>query len=118
MKTFAGFIGGLLTAGLSSLIVACAVRAEPPAESDPRPLADWVKKSNRNAKLMIELMAKLQPDLAAQFGVEGYDDQINDWDVGRSSLPWNREPIRAEPSLHLSRKEEHDVCAATLAAIG
>ncbi len=76
------FVGRLLAAGCSSLIVACAVRAEPPAKADPRPLPEWVKKSNQNAKLMIDLLAKLQPELAAQLGVEGYDDQIADLSPG------------------------------------
>ena len=31
---------------------------------------------------MIELMAKLQPEAAARFGVEGYDDQITDLSPG------------------------------------
>ena len=58
------------------------VRAEGPARLAPRPLAEWVKKSNQNAKIMVELMAKLQPEAASQFGVEGYDDQISDMSPG------------------------------------
>jgi Bacterial protein of unknown function (DUF885) len=75
-------VSQFLAVGLVSLIVVSMVRAEQPANAAQRPLADWVKKSNGNAKLMIELMAKLQPELAAQFGVEGYDDQISDLTPG------------------------------------
>lgn len=48
----------------------------------PRELADWVKASSQNAKLMVELMAKIQPEAAASLGVEGYDDQISDMTPG------------------------------------
>ncbi len=75
-------VGRLLAAGLSSVIVVCAVRAEQPTKAGPRPLADWVKKSNQNSKLMVELIAKLQPEIAAQLGVEGYDEQITDLSPG------------------------------------
>jgi len=69
-------------AGLVTLIFIAPVRAQPPAKPAPRPVADWVKKSNQNAKLMVELMAKLEPEAAAQLGVEGYDDQISDLSAG------------------------------------
>jgi Bacterial protein of unknown function (DUF885) len=71
-----------LTVGFASIVGTSAVRGDEPAKHAPRPLADWVKKSNENAKLMIDLMAKLQPEAAAQFGVEGYDDQITDLSTG------------------------------------
>jgi hypothetical protein len=71
-----------LIAGFMTLIFACSVWAEPPAKPTPRHLADWVKKSNQNARIMIELMAKLQPEAASRFGVEGYDDQITDLSPG------------------------------------
>jgi hypothetical protein len=57
-------------------------RAQAPAKPAPRSLADWVKKSNENAKLMAELLAKLEPEAATRFGIEGYDDQISDFSPG------------------------------------
>jgi uncharacterized protein (DUF885 family) len=72
----------LLVAEFVTLILALPVLAQPPAKPAPRPLADWVKKSNQNAKLMVELLAKLEPEEAARFGVEGYDDQILDLSPG------------------------------------
>jgi hypothetical protein len=53
-----------------------------PAKPASPPVADWVKKSNLNARLMVELMAKLQPEDASQFGVEGYDEEISDLTPG------------------------------------
>jgi hypothetical protein len=75
-------VSRLVTAVLSGMFALSPVRAEPPARASARPLPDWVKKSNQNAKLMIELMAKLQPELAARLGVEGYDHQITDQSPG------------------------------------
>jgi len=71
-----------LLVGLVPLNLGSPVRAQPPAKAAPRPLADWVKISNQNAKVMIELMAKLQPEGASALGVEGYDDQISDLSPG------------------------------------
>jgi uncharacterized protein (DUF885 family) len=72
----------LYLAGALVLILVAPVRSEPPAKpASPRD-GDWVKKSNQNARLMVELVAKLQPEAAAELGVEGYDDQITDQSPG------------------------------------
>lgn len=47
----------------------------------------WVSKSNDNAKLLLNLMAKYSPESASQLGVDGYDELISDmsrdlYDVG------------------------------------
>ncbi len=76
------FASQLVLFGFATLISVGAVRSEPPAKPATRPVADWVKKSNQNARLIVELMAKLQPEQASQFGVEGYDDQISDLSPG------------------------------------
>ena len=68
--------------GFTTLISVCWVRAEPPAKPASPPVADWVKNSNQNARLMVELMARLHPEAASQLGVEGYDDQISDLSPG------------------------------------
>ena len=66
----------LLITTIFTLILVSSVRSEPPAKPASPAVADWVKKSNQNARLLVELMAKLQPEAASQFGVEGFDDQI------------------------------------------
>ena len=55
---------------------------QPAARPAPAPTPEWVKKSNANSRLMVELMAKLQPEGASRLGVEGYDDQISDLSPG------------------------------------
>jgi hypothetical protein len=72
----------LLTAAMFPVILVSAARAQPETTPASRPVADWVKKSNQNTKVMVELLAKLQPEAASQFGVEGYDDQIIDLSPG------------------------------------
>ena len=64
------------------VIPALSIRAQPSAPAGPRPLADWVKKSNQNAQVMIDLLAKLQPEGPSALGVEGHDDQITDLSPG------------------------------------
>ncbi|MCG2584777.1 DUF885 domain-containing protein [Massilia sp. TS11] len=38
----------------------------------------WVTKSNANAKVLLNLMAKYSPESASSLGVDGYDEQITD----------------------------------------
>ncbi len=56
-----------------ALVAAAAVRAEEPA---------WIIKSNANAQVLLDNMAKLAPEFAARIGVRGYDDQILDLTAG------------------------------------
>ena len=71
-----------LTVAVFPVIVVSAARAQPQTTPASRPVAEWVKKSNQNTKLMVELLAKLQPEAASQFGVEGFDDAISDLSPG------------------------------------
>ncbi len=74
--------GRLLVTVVCTLILVPPLRSEPPVKPASPAVADWVKKSNQNARLLVELMAKLQPEEASQFGVEGFDDQIMDLSPG------------------------------------
>jgi uncharacterized protein (DUF885 family) len=38
----------------------------------------WVTKSNENAKLLLNVVAKYSPESATELGVDGYDEQITD----------------------------------------
>ena len=39
----------------------------------------WVTKSNENAKVLLNVMAKYSPESASNLGVDGYDDKISDF---------------------------------------
>ena len=51
------------------ILAAGAAFAESPA---------WVAKSNRNAQVLLEVMARFSPESAAQYGMTGLDEQIFD----------------------------------------
>ncbi len=110
MNKTSRFAARFLLAGLVTLIPGIPVHAQPPAKAAPPLLADWVKKSNLNAKVMIELLAKLQPEGASQLGVEGYDDQITDLSPGfvERQLEATRK-VRAELARRLALEDDPKV---------
>jgi len=78
---------------LSRVAVACvlfvpsvALPAEPAkappssAASSARPA--WVGKSDANARLLLDVMARFSPEFAAELGLEGYDEAIVDMTPG------------------------------------
>jgi uncharacterized protein (DUF885 family) len=60
-------VAGAMTLAFASWSVTAAA-AEPA----------WVARSNDNAKLLLNLMAKYSPESASSLGVDGYDEQITD----------------------------------------
>src|SRR5690349_20327132 len=38
----------------------------------------WIDESNRNAQILLDVMARYNAEQAASFGVEGHDDEIFD----------------------------------------
>src|SRR5688572_17875432 len=79
-------VRALLLAALASLL-ALPASAKPAAA--PAPQA-WVVKSNENAKLRLEVLAKYGPEGATQLGVDGYGEKI--LDLSRDQF----EPARAD----------------------
>lgn len=59
-----------LLAGLLSAALAAPAFAAEPA---------WVTKSNENAKVLLNVLAKYSPESASTLGVNGYDEQITDF---------------------------------------
>ncbi len=51
-----------------------AVLALPALAAEPA----WVKKSNENARLLLNVVAKYSPEGASSLGVDGFDEQITD----------------------------------------
>lgn len=72
-------LGTLLLAALSLP----AVAAEPA----------WVTKSNENAKVLLNVLAKYSPEGASNLGVDGYDEQITD--MSRDQFEPNNRDLRA-----------------------
>jgi uncharacterized protein (DUF885 family) len=86
---------------LSTLLVAAlslpAVAAEPA----------WVAKSNENAKVLLNVLAKYSPEGASNLGVDGYDEQITD--MSRDQFEANNRDLRAAiAELHKRMRVEAD----------
>lgn len=60
-----------------SLIAIFSVVTEAPAQA-----ATWVEKSNLNAQIVLDVLAKLSPEGAGQLGVDGLDEEISDLGAG------------------------------------
>src|ERR1700733_14600761 len=76
-----------------SLVLLLFVAASVLAQSPPA----WVQKSNQNAQLLIEIMARYSPEDAAAEGVPGLDEQVS------SSKP--DEPERFRKDMSAARDE-------------
>ncbi|MDB5749231.1 MAG: hypothetical protein JWP72_4079 [Massilia sp.] len=53
----------------------------------------WVTKSNTNAKVLLNVLAKYSPESASNLGVEGYDEQI--MDLSRDQFDATNRDLRA-----------------------
>ncbi|WP_196785453.1 DUF885 domain-containing protein [Massilia aquatica] len=83
---------------LAMLSLCAAVSAAEPA---------WVTKSNANAKLVLNVMAKYSPESASGLGVDGYDEQITD--LSRDHFEQTNKDTRAViAELQKRRKAETD----------
>jgi uncharacterized protein (DUF885 family) len=66
-------IAVLIAAVVMSSLAAGQARAEPAA-----PGLDWVAQSNLNANVLLQTIARYEPETAAELGVDGYDAEIVD----------------------------------------
>ena len=96
----------LFRTALGTTLFAAALAAQP---------AGWVKKSNENARVLLEAMARTAPESAASYGVEGIDDKIIDFAPGhlernRTILTEARDELKkrlaAEDDLHVRQDLE------------
>lgn len=75
----------------------------PTAAAEPA----WVTKSNTNAKVLLNVLAKYSPESASNLGVEGYDEQI--MDLSRDQFePANRDMRAAIAELQKRLRSETD----------
>ncbi len=66
---------------------------------------DWVKKSDANARLLIDILAKYEPESAGSYGVKGVDEQISDLNSGAKERDAIR-AARAELQSRLTRETD------------
>lgn len=69
---------------LAVLFLTSATAAAQAGSSGTRPAAQqpWVARSNENATVLIQVIARFEPEAASQVGAEGFDEQIADMKPG------------------------------------
>ena len=97
-------VTGLL-AGLS-LFLSMTAGAQEDAEHA------WVDESNRHAQVLLEVMAKYNPEFAASIGVEGHDSEIFDLDP-RRRIPRKPPRPRSASSRRFGPASRTRVCSRT-----
>ncbi|WP_114241301.1 DUF885 domain-containing protein [Dyella sp. C9] len=60
-----------------ALALAVSLVAAGSAQADTKP-ASWVDRSNTDAKVLLDVLARFNPEFASQIGVPGYDDKVVD----------------------------------------
>ena len=50
--------------------------------SNAQETPQWITESNRHTQLLLDIMAKFNPEAAARFGIDGIDEQIFDLNPG------------------------------------
>jgi len=83
MPTSRAFSRTVLSTLLAAALALPAIAAEPA----------WVTKSNDNAKVLLNVLAKYSPESASSLGVDGYDEQITD--MSRDQFDANNRDLRA-----------------------
>ena len=86
---------------LGALLFAAACKHAPPApEAKPQ---SWIERSNQNARLLLDVQARFQPEQAARQGVAGLDDRISDYTPGHRERM--RQAVR-EALSELGRRQQ------------
>ena len=67
---------------LAVLLLTAAITLAQGAPPKPAAPPAWVQRSNENAKVLIQVLARFEPEAASQIGAEGFDDQIVDMKPG------------------------------------
>jgi Bacterial protein of unknown function (DUF885) len=94
--TFAGAI-------VFATVSATSAEDTPAAHKVP----DWVQRSNQNAKVMLDITAKYNPEAAQQSGVDGVDEQIADFKSDRDER-YKKDVTAAQKELQARLVKEKD----------
>jgi Bacterial protein of unknown function (DUF885) len=72
-----------LTAAITLAIApAYAQSPAPTAATAPAAAPAWIARSNANAQILVDVVARFSPESASDFGVSGYDDKVADLNPG------------------------------------
>jgi uncharacterized protein (DUF885 family) len=100
---------GTIVVATGTLGHAQAPQPTAPPQSSSRAPAAWVTESNANAKVLLDVMARLSPESAGRIGVEGFDDAISDRSPGFEdrAIAANREAAEKLRAIAASATEPH-----------
>jgi len=90
-------IAVLIAVAVMSSLTPLPSRAESPA-----PGMDWVAQSNLNADVLLQTLARFEPETAAELGVDGYDTEIVD--LGPQRYERERGALEAAVAVLEARK--------------
>ena len=88
---------------ISILLLSLLVFAGFASASSP----EWIERSNANAKILLDVFSKYNPEFAGQLGVEGVDENIIDLNPGFNERS-NKDTKEAIEKLQLLHREEKD----------
>ena len=72
-------MSAILRTACAVLVATALVANAAPAAKPAAPVEQaWVTKSNQNAKLLLEVLAKYSPEGASQLGIDGFEEKILD----------------------------------------
>lgn len=67
-----------------ALLTAAPLAAASPAGSSAQEPPDWVTRSNANSQVLLDIMARLSPEMAGRFGVNGLEEEISSMPLDQS----------------------------------
>ena len=89
------------------LLLAPSLSAQQPTSSAPAATPQWVQRSDQDAQVLLKVLARFNPEIAARFGVPGIDEQVVDLQPGY--LERERQALRqAQTQLEGMLADEKD----------
>src|SRR5579872_6319257 len=92
---------------LALMLCSFAKAQTAPASGTKPPAPAWVQRSNQNATILLTPLARFQPEAAAFFGLDGYDEQVLDikLNYGRRRQDAVREALKELQSRLTAEKD-------------
>ena len=89
------------------LLLAPSLNAQQPASTGHAATPQWVQRSDQDAQVLLKVLARFNPEIAARYGVPGIDEQVVDLQPGY--LERERQALRqAQDELQRMLAEEKD----------
>jgi uncharacterized protein (DUF885 family) len=90
-----------------ALAAAVALAASGSAYAQGAPAPSWVERSNADAKVLLDVIARFNPENATQIGLAGYDDKVSDLKPDADARQ-RKAMLEAKARLQDKLASEHD----------